>query len=84
MNKEFILDKVREIIAQVLSIDIERVNNATNIMTDLDADSMDVASILMMVEEEFKVNIPEEETQKLLNIETIGTYIERKLKKSGL
>jgi acyl carrier protein len=65
--------KVREIIAEQLSIDVEDVKPESSFIDDLGADSLDTVELIMAFEEEFDIEIPDEKAEK---IRTVGDAIE--------
>lgn len=72
-----VFDKVVEIIAEQLGIDsTEDITPSTSLMKDLEADSLDAVEIIMALEDEFGVEIPDEEAEKFKNIGDIANYIE--------
>ena len=66
-------EKIRDIICEVLSVEPEEVNMSTNIVDDLGADSLDVFQIVMAIEEEYDIEIPQEEVEKM---KTVGDAVE--------
>lgn len=62
------LDKLKEIIAQELGVSVDEITPESNLQEDLGADSLDAVELIMAVEEEFGVSIPDEEAQ---NINTV-------------
>ena len=64
--------KVKDILAKQLGVDKNKINENTNIATDLGADSLDLVEILMSLEEEFSVSIPDE---AIPNIKTVGDLV---------
>ena len=66
-------DKIKEILAEQLDADTEELTMDTDIARDLGADSLDVVELLMSIEDEFSVEIPDEEIE---NIKTIGELVE--------
>ena len=68
-----IFDKVKAILAEQLDVEAETLSLETDIGKDLNADSLDVVEILMSLEDEFDVEIPDEEIE---NIKTIGDLVE--------
>ena len=66
-------EKLKEIIAEVLNTDPEKITEETRFVEDLGADSLDVFQIIMAVEEEFGIEIPTEEAEK---INTVGDAVE--------
>lgn len=66
-------DKLKEIIADVLSVDSETITAETTFTDDLGADSLDIAQILISIEDEFDIDIPDEEMEQ---IKTVGDAVE--------
>lgn len=72
-------EKIREIIAEQLSIeDIDSITPKTNLLEDLNADSLDAVEIIMNIEEEFDMKIPDEDIDQVRTINDIISYIEAK------
>ena len=70
-------EKVREIIAEQLSVDvIDSITPETNLLEDLNADSLDAVEIIMNIEEEFDMKIPDEDIDQVRTINDIISYIE--------
>lgn len=80
LTKTDILEKVKAIIAEQLSVDKEEITMETHLVDDLKADSMDMVEMVMAMEEEFGIEIPDEEAEKLTRVEAIVEYLERRLK----
>lgn len=68
-----VFEKIKAILAEQLDADAEEMTMDTNIARDLGADSLDVVELLMSIEDEFEVEIPDEEIE---NIKTIGELTE--------
>ena len=68
-----VFEKIKEILAEQLDADSDEMTMDTNIARDLGADSLDVVELLMSIEDEFEVEIPDEEIE---NIKTIGDLTE--------
>ncbi len=66
-------EKMQQIIADVLSVDVDEITPETTFKEDLGADSLDVFQIIMAVEEEFNIEIPTEEAEKIV---TVGDAVE--------
>ncbi|MBI5555702.1 MAG: acyl carrier protein [Elusimicrobia bacterium] len=66
-------DKVKEIIIEQLGVDPEEVTNDASFINDLGADSLDTVELVMALEEEFDIEIPDEEAEKL---QTVGQAID--------
>ena len=69
-------DKIREIIVEQLKVDIDSVTMNTDLLKDLEADSLDAAEILVAIEEEYDIEIPEEEADKFQKDADIVNYVE--------
>lgn len=67
-----VVDKVRELIAQQLNKSVDEVTEDKEIVKDLGADSLDVVEMLMSLEEEFEVTVPEEDA---VNVKTVGDIV---------
>ena len=61
-------EKLQQIIAEVLNVDIDEITNDTTFVDDLGADSLDVFQIVMGIEEEFGIEIPQEEVEKIATV----------------
>lgn len=72
--------KVIEIIAKQLRIDKSKINAKTNIATDLGADSLDLVEVLMELESEFNVSIPDEAIPGIVTVEDLVKYIDENKK----
>ena len=67
-------DKIKSIISEVLSIDADGITEEPTFVDDLGADSLDIFQIIMAIEEEFEIEIPTEEAEK---ITTVGDAVEQ-------
>ncbi len=67
------IDKVKEIIAEELGIEVSSIKPDSKIMEDLEADSLSIMQIVMALEEEFDIKIPED---KILEIKTVQEIVE--------
>ena len=70
------LEKVRDIIAKQLSVKPETVTDASNIAEDLGADSLDLVEILMALEDEFGISIPDEAIPQIKTIKDVVAFID--------
>ena len=61
-------EKLKKIIAEVLNVDEEEITMETTFVDDLGADSLDVFQIIMGLEEEFDIEIPNEEAEKIVTV----------------
>lgn len=71
-------DKVKEIVADELSVDAGIVTPQARFVEDLGADSLDVVELVMRFEEEFEIEIPDEDAEKITTVGDAVTYIEKK------
>ena len=67
-------EKIRDIIVEVLNVDENEVTMESTFVDDLGADSLDVFQIIMGIEEEFDIEIPNEEAEKIV---TVGDAVEQ-------
>ena len=67
-------EKLKKIIAEVLNVDEEEISMETTFVDDLGEDSLDVFQIIMGLEEEFDIEIPNEEAEKIV---TVGDAVEQ-------
>ena len=61
-------EKLKKIIAEVLNVDADEITMDTTFVDDLGADSLDVFQIIMGIEEEFDIEIPNEEAEKIVSV----------------
>jgi acyl carrier protein len=73
MEREEILDKVKEVIVEQLNVEEDDVNEDASFIDDLGADSLDIVELVMALEEQFSISIPDEEAE---NIKTVGDAVE--------
>ena len=69
------LEKMKEIIAEQLSVDADSITEASSFKDDLGADSLDLFELVMAVEEEYGVEIPAEELEKLTTVGSVVEYL---------
>lgn len=79
MSSSDIKERIVEIIANQLGIDQEDVTPQASVVDDLGADSLDVVELIMALEEEFNLEIPDEEAEKIKNVQDIFQYMESAL-----
>ena len=72
------VDKVKEIVADELSVDESIVTPQARFVEDLGADSLDVVELVMRFEEEFEIEIPDEDAEKIATVGDAVTYIDKK------
>ena len=74
-----VTDKVRQIIAEQLGVKVEDVTPQSSFIDDLGADSLDTVELVMALEEEFGIEIPDEDAEKMTNVGEAVKYIEEKV-----
>ncbi len=71
-------DKIKKIIAEQLDVDLASVKPEASFVNDLGADSLDTVELVMALEEEFGVEIPDEEAEKITTVQHAIDYIREK------
>jgi acyl carrier protein len=79
LTREEIEAKVKKIVCNQMDVDMERVTPETSFTNDLGADSLDTVELVMEFEEEFDLNIPDEEAEKIQSVGDAIEYIEGNL-----
>lgn len=72
--------RVKEIIAEQLGLGIEEVSNESSYVDDLGADSLDVVELVMALEEEFDIEISDDELEKIRTVQDTVDYIKQHVK----
>lgn len=72
--------KVRAIIAEQLGVKVEEVTDSASFVDDLGADSLDTVELVMALEEEFNIEIPDEDAEKMTSVGEAVRYVEEKAK----
>lgn len=75
-----VFDKVKKIIVDQLDVEEDKVTEAASITDDLGADSLDVVDLVMSFEEEFDIEIPDDQVEKIKTVGDIVKFIEEKVK----
>ena len=76
MSEKSIEDKVRDIIVDQLGVNAEQVVKEARFIEDLGADSLDTVELVMAFEEEFSIEVPDEEAEKLQTVGDVVSYVE--------
>lgn len=79
MTKEEILAKVKSVVAEKLNVGEDQVTSDAKFVEDLGADSLDQVELIMALEDEFELKIPEEEAEQLVTVGAAVEYIVSKL-----
>ncbi|HCC34228.1 MAG TPA: acyl carrier protein [Ruminococcaceae bacterium] len=72
-----VFEKVREILCQQLDVEEEQVSMESAIIEDLNADSLDLVDLVMSLEDEFDIEIPDEDVEKIKTVGDLVGYIEK-------
>ncbi len=70
--------KIKDIIVEQLGVDPEKVKAEASFIDDLGADSLDIVELVMAMEEEFDLEIPDEDAEKLKTVQDVASYLEKK------
>ena len=81
MTDKSIEEKVKDIIVEQLGVNPEQVTPTASFIEDLGADSLDIVELVMAFEEEFSVEVPDEDAEKLQTVGDVIKYIEEKAAK---
>ena len=74
-----VFDKIKGIIAEQLGVEEDAVNMETHLMKDLEADSLDAVEIIMAIEDEYEMEVPDEDAEKFQTVGDIVKYVEEKV-----
>jgi len=83
MADKSIEEKVKDIIVEQLGVNPEQVTPEASFIEDLGADSLDIVELVMAFEEEFGVEVPDEDAEKLQTVGDVIRYIEERAKQGG-
>ncbi|MBQ2987609.1 MAG: acyl carrier protein [Clostridia bacterium] len=70
------LEVIKEILSKQLKVDVDTIDESTNIVADLGADSLDVVEMLMTIEEEYGVVVPDEAVADFVTVGDVARYVE--------
>lgn len=71
-----VLEKVKAILAEQFDVEEDKITAETDLQEDLGADSLDVVDLLMSIEDEFEVEVPDEEIENIKTVGALVAYIE--------
>lgn len=72
-----VFEKVKKLIAEQLDVEESDIQLESSFQGDLEADSLDVVELIMAIEDEFDIEIPDEEAEKILTVKNAVDYIEK-------
>lgn len=75
MSSEEIFDRVKEIIVEQLGVAEDSVNEEASFIDDLGADSLDIVELIMALEEEFDIEIPDTDAEKVVTVGDVVEYL---------
>ena len=75
MSNDEVIQKVQDLIAESLGVNRSEVLLPASFIDDLNADSLDIVELVMTIEKEFDIEIPDEEAEKIRTVQDAVTYI---------
>lgn len=79
MDRSKVEEIVKKVVAENLGASMDKIESTSHIQDDLGADSLDVVELVMALEEEFEMEITDEEAEKLMTVEEIVDFISEQL-----
>lgn len=83
MSQQDTFERVQKIVAEQLGVDAAEVIPAANFANDLGADSLDTVELVMALEEEFEIEIPDDAAEKMMTVQEAVDYINGKVTASA-
>ncbi|HEX5034169.1 MAG TPA: acyl carrier protein [bacterium] len=74
--------KIKQIIAEQLGLNEDEVADGASLLDDLGADSLDIVELVMAMEEEFEMEIPDEDAEKIVTVKDVIDYVKRRSQES--
>ena len=71
--------RVKDIVAEQLGLEDEEIGVENSIIDDLGADSLDIVELMMALEEEFRLDIPDEDAEKILTVKDAVEYVRKRV-----
>ena len=75
LTRQEIIEKLKTIIVQQLAVEVDDITLKASFINDLGADSLDTVELVMAIEEEFSIDIPDEDAEKISNLEQAIDFI---------
>ncbi len=75
MNTEEVMAKVKDLIVQGLGVNADEIGPDASFIDDLGADSLDIVELVMLIEKEFDIEIPDEDAEKISTVQDAADYI---------
>ncbi len=77
------IDRVKELLANQLNVEVNKINENSRIVEDLGADSLDMIEMLMALEEEFSISVPDDQAEGLKTVGNVADFIDKALKSNA-
>lgn len=77
-SNEEIAEQVKKIIVERLNVDAGDVTPEASFLEDLDADSLDIVELIMAIEEQYDLEIPDEDAEKIRSVQDVISYVQNK------
>lgn len=77
------IDRVKELLANQLNIEVNKINENSRIIEDLGADSLDMIEMLMALEEEFNISVPDDKAEGLKTVGNVADFIDKATKNNA-
>jgi len=74
--------KIKQIIAEQLGLNEDEIADGASLLDDLGADSLDIVELVMAMEEEFEMEIPDEDAEKIVTVKDVIDYVKRRSQES--
>ena len=71
-------EKVIQLVSEATKVEASKITVETNFIDDLNLDSLDIVELMMKMEDEFEIEIPEDDTEKLKTVGDVVTYLKAK------
>ncbi len=76
-----VFEKIQELLAEQMNIDKAKITRKSHIINDIKADSLDVVEMLIALEDEFEISVPDEDAKDLFVIGDLADYVQQKIDK---